>query len=324
MDIGKNTALPARPASHDPAVTCQKGSAPITDRTFQHQRQETLTRRARLSAHGRLIRVENCVLAGALTAIGGSTAVVVSDRSTGRLLLACAIVGLVVAAGNAINDYFDRHIDALRRPGRPLPSGALKPRVAVLVAAVASAMAIALSMPLESHASLFVALMVTLAVAYSAKLKGRPLIGNVAVAAQCAFTIFFGCAAVGRFTPMTWHIATVVFLGILAFEIAKTIEDEIGDNFVGNLRTVAHVLSPRGQRAVLLLLAILALAASLVPIPTHGELASRVLILTPMVPLSVAAVWRRDLALSLVVTPFIAVSKLAWILALAGMAVLPR
>ncbi|NMB78739.1 MAG: UbiA family prenyltransferase, partial [Methanomicrobiales archaeon] len=40
-----------------------------------------------------------------------------------EVLLLLAIVFLVTAAGNVINDYFDVEIDRVNRPDRPIPSG---------------------------------------------------------------------------------------------------------------------------------------------------------------------------------------------------------
>src|SRR5579862_9487331 len=157
--------------------TCQKGIADIASNETQ-TRQREYTHGDRLAAYGRLIRVENCFLAAALTVIGGETARSVSGIATVRMLLAATIVWLVVASGNAVNDYLDRNIDHLRRPRRPLPSGLLSPGTALALAFLAGGLSVLLSVPLGLTAAVFVASMVALAFLYSAILKGVPLVGN--------------------------------------------------------------------------------------------------------------------------------------------------
>ncbi|MEV0352375.1 SCO3242 family prenyltransferase [Nonomuraea sp. NPDC050680] len=64
--------------------------------------------------------------------IAGAAAAGVLDRRTAGL--ACASVCLYWA-GMAANDWADRHVDALERPGRPIPSGRVSPGAALAVAA---------------------------------------------------------------------------------------------------------------------------------------------------------------------------------------------
>ena len=40
-------------------------------------------------------------------------------------------VFLITGAGNVVNDYYDRKIDAVNRPKRPIPSGRISPKSAL-------------------------------------------------------------------------------------------------------------------------------------------------------------------------------------------------
>ncbi|MBN6058500.1 UbiA family prenyltransferase, partial [Nonomuraea sp. RK-328] len=62
---------------------------------------------------------------------GAAAAGVLDSRTAG---LACASVCLYWA-GMAANDWADRHVDAVERPERPIPSGRVSPGVALAVAA---------------------------------------------------------------------------------------------------------------------------------------------------------------------------------------------
>lgn len=61
--------------------------------------------------------------------VAGLAAVVAYLIATGSLIpetvFLFAIVALITAAGNSINDFFDADIDAINRPDRPIPSGAV-------------------------------------------------------------------------------------------------------------------------------------------------------------------------------------------------------
>ena len=52
-----------------------------------------------------------------------------------RLWLVSIAAFVMLAAGNAINDYCDYHIDQINRPRRPLPSGRIR-RIDALIFAI--------------------------------------------------------------------------------------------------------------------------------------------------------------------------------------------
>ena len=93
-----------------------------------------------------LARLGNCVAAGVLTATGAFVA-----GAAGAVLptaLAAVTTAFAVAAGNGINDYFDREIDAVNRPDRPIPRGAVSPRGALATATAWFAVAVAAAVTL--------------------------------------------------------------------------------------------------------------------------------------------------------------------------------
>jgi 4-hydroxybenzoate polyprenyltransferase len=84
-----------------------------------------------ISAYLRLARLPNVftsmadVLAGLALARGGRIAL------TDLLLVGAS--GLLYPAGMVLNDFFDRHLDAVERPERPIPSGQVSARAAGLL-----------------------------------------------------------------------------------------------------------------------------------------------------------------------------------------------
>src|SRR5512137_2144576 len=76
-----------------------------------------------------ILRPMNCIMAGVAAIIGLLMAGEWIAETAIQIFL---IVVLITGAGNAINDYYDRHIDAMNRPGRPIPSGRVSPRAIVV------------------------------------------------------------------------------------------------------------------------------------------------------------------------------------------------
>ncbi len=209
-----------------------------------------------------LARPGNAIAAGVLTFTG---AFVAGGTRTEAWVIAAAVVATVfaTAAGNAINDYFDRDIDRINRPDRPIPRGAVSPRGTILYAGAlfVGAVVAALALPLLAIAIAVINLLALLA--YTELFKGTPGVGNVVVAYLTGSTFLFGGAAVGR----PWG-AVVLFalaaLATLAREIVKDVEDVAGDREEG-LKTLPIVI---GQRPALVIATValgIAVLASVVP-----------------------------------------------------------
>ena len=203
--------------------------------------------RDRLRGLLELTRPGNAVAAGVLTFTG---AFVAGNALSLPFAVAAAVVATVCAtgAGNAVNDYFDRDIDRVNRPDRPIPRGAVSPRGALAFSGLLFAVAVvaALTLPL---AALVIAVVNSLAlIAYTEFFKGLPGVGNVVVAYLTGSTFLFGGASVGR--PLSSSVLVLFFLAAVATltrEIVKDVEDVEGDRAEG-LRTLPIVV---GERAAL-------------------------------------------------------------------------
>ncbi|WP_256290637.1 geranylgeranylglycerol-phosphate geranylgeranyltransferase [Halobellus inordinatus] len=211
-----------------------------------------------------LTRPGNAVAAGVLTFTG---AFVASGFGSGPVAVVAAVLATVFAtgAGNAINDYFDREIDRINRPDRPIPRGAVSPRGALVFSVVLflGAVVAALVLPLAAIAIAVANLLALLA--YTELFKGLPGVGNVVVAYLTGSTFLFGAAAVGRLgDPAALVLFALAALATLTREIVKDVEDIAGDREEG-LRTLPIVVGePTALRigAVVLLVAV---AASALP-----------------------------------------------------------
>jgi geranylgeranylglycerol-phosphate geranylgeranyltransferase len=208
-----------------------------------------------------LTRPGNALAAGLLTFVGAFVAGGATAR-LGAAVLAVAATVLATAGGNAVNDYFDRDIDRINAPRRPIPRGAVAPRNALgfSVALFAGAAACALLLPLP--AVTIAAVNLAALVVYTELFKGLPAVGNAVVSYLGGSTFLFGAAAVEGLGPAAWVLFALAALSTFAREVVKDVEDLAGDRAEG-LRTLPIVVGERGA----LLAAGVSLAAAVAASP---------------------------------------------------------
>lgn len=170
-----------------------------------------------------------CVAAGYALAGGGRP----------RPLLLLAATAVATAAGNVINDWFDRDIDAINKPGRPLPSGTVTGREALglyLLLLAGLAVCAALLPPAQGG---WIAAWAVLLHWYSHRLKRYYLVGNLLVSTVAASGFVLGAFAAGDWSAGALP-ALFTFVFVLGRELVKDAEDVEGDRICG-ARTVPVV-----------------------------------------------------------------------------------
>jgi chlorophyll synthase len=102
-----------------------------------------------------------------------------------KFALGIALTGPVTCASSqAVNDWFDRHVDAINEPQRPIPSGRMPGRWGLVVAIAWSALALAIGALFGRVGFVATAVAVAFSWAYSAppfRLKANGWFGNAAV-----------------------------------------------------------------------------------------------------------------------------------------------
>lgn len=176
-------------------------------------------------------------MAGIASAIG----LLVADPTPPlvTLLLVSSTVFLITGAGNAINDYFDREIDAVNRPSRPIPSGRMAPGTARTWSFVLFALGCVLAAMLNGPCLAVAAISSAVLYLYALSLKGTVLLGNVCVSYLVGSTFLFGGLASGGIGA-TGVLALLAGLATMGREISKDIEDMEGDSR-GGARTLPIV-----------------------------------------------------------------------------------
>jgi chlorophyll synthase len=164
-----------------------------------------------------------------------------SFRSDGFLWLAGMILAgpLVCAASQAINDWFDRHVDAINQPARPIPSGRIAGRWGLWIAITWTAMSLLFAVMLGHWVLWAAAAGLLLSWLYSApplRLKQSGWWGPAAVALSYeGLTWFAGAAMITSALP-NWRILVVAGLysfgahGIMTLNDFKAVD---GDRQLG-------------------------------------------------------------------------------------------
>src|SRR6267378_6546991 len=154
---------------------------------------------------------------------------------------------------------YDIEIDKVNSPQRPLASGAVKTRDAVVLSVVLSAAAIGFAALLGLWTFLTALLALALMIYYNTRGKKTGLVGNAVVSFNVALPFFYGGLAVNSIRPLLFIFSVVAFLANFGREVAKGIADVKGDS-LRQVRTLAVV---RGTKVAALASAGLFVAAVL-------------------------------------------------------------
>lgn len=142
---------------------------------------------------------------------------------------------LLVAASQVVNDWFDRHVDAINEPDRPIPSGRIPGQWGLYLAILWTAMSLALASALGPWVFGASALGLVLAWLYSAppvRLKQNGWWGNAACALCYEGFAWFTGAAVMLGALPDWRIIMFAALysagahGIMTLNDFKSIEGD--------------------------------------------------------------------------------------------------
>ena len=188
----------------------------------------------------RLIRPVNCVMMGFAVLVG---AVLTASQFANLNWLNVAFGFLTgftfCAAAMVINDYYDRNIDAINEPARPIPSGTVKTReaLAFMAALVAVGFVFAVYVSVLCFAVAAASLAITATYLTVGKRSGLP--GNFLVSACVAIPFIYGSiVAIHTVGLNVVLFASMAFLSNTGREITKGIVDVKGDSAEG-VKTLA-------------------------------------------------------------------------------------
>jgi len=191
----------------------------------------------KLSGFLRLIRPPNCIIMGFAVIVGASL-VSPPDLSI-NLFFGFVTSFTLTGASMAINDYYDRDVDAINEPNRPIPSGMVGPREALSFALVLSLVGFAAALVTNITCLIVAVIAWAIFVTYTTKGKRTGLPGNFLVSVCVAIPFIYASFLVEERLELAVTIfAAMAFLSNTGREVAKGIVDVEGDRSQ-NIKTIA-------------------------------------------------------------------------------------
>jgi len=220
----------------------------------------------KLGGYLRLMRPINCLMMGFAVIVGVALASPKISSVFWLNLIYGFLTGfMLTAASMTINDYYDREIDAVNEPNRPVPSGLIKPKQALAFAFVLTAVGFAAAVLTSILCFAIAVIAWIVSVTYNTVGKRSGLPGNFLVSACVATPLIYGSvAALNAISLNVLIFASMAFLSNTGREITKGIVDVQGDE-TKNIKTVAVRY---GEKTAAVAAALFYLSAvSLSPIP---------------------------------------------------------
>ncbi len=209
-----------------------------------------------------LTRPLNCLMMGFAVIVGAS--LVSTLNFTTNLLLGFVTAFSLTAASMVINDFYDREIDAINEPNRPIPRGDVSPKEALIFALVLSLLGLIAAFKTNLPSLVVAVIAWIISITYITEGKGTGLPGNFLVSATVVIPFIYGGLAVGQIETSTLLFVAIVFLSNTAREVTKGIVDVKGDKS-HNIKTIAVNY---GERTAAVTAAVFSfLAVSLSPLP---------------------------------------------------------
>jgi geranylgeranylglycerol-phosphate geranylgeranyltransferase len=188
----------------------------------------------------RLMRPVNCAMMGFAVFVGAILAVSQPFQANWLNIIYGFFTGfLLCAAAMTINDYYDREIDAVNEPLRPIPSGLIGANMALMFVFFLTAVGLVFAY-FSSVLCLLVAIaswVITVSYVTVGKRSGLP--GNFLVSTCVAIPFIYGSIAITNgLQPNVLLFALMAFLSNTGREITKGIVDVKGDKAEG-VKTLA-------------------------------------------------------------------------------------
>lgn len=220
----------------------------------------------RLGAYVHLMRPVNCLMMGFAVLVGATLVRENSANVPALTLIYGFVTGFTLtAASMAINDYYDREIDAVNEPHRPIPSGLVKPKAALVFALGLTTIGFVAAYLTNTFCLLTAIIAWIIFVGYTTVGKRSGLPGNFLVSLCVAIPFIYGSIAVTRIVELNVFLfACMAFLSNTGREITKGIVDVAGDKEHG-MKTVAVRLGEKNAAAVAVIFYLAAVALSPMP-----------------------------------------------------------
>jgi geranylgeranylglycerol-phosphate geranylgeranyltransferase len=185
--------------------------------------------------------------------------------SIALLVLFIPMMGWI--AGLYLSDYLDRNLDSIQKPHRPIPSGRIKPKEAIITGALFALAGFFLTFFLTLYNVVLVFVVAVLVFFYTNVSKSHGFSGNVNRGLVTMAAYFFGIFATGvplsSLPPYVWLLSIVFLVHDTNSNLVGAIRDIEGDK-KGGYRTIPVKYGVKISVYISLLLTVVWLPLSLI------------------------------------------------------------
>ena len=209
-----------------------------------------------------IIRPLNCFMMSLAVIVGASFVTNLSFKT--NLFLGIITAFTLTAASMVMNDYFDRKIDAINEPNRPIPRGDVSPKKALVFAIILSLFGFLAAIKTNLYSFYVAVIAWIISISYVAGGKKTGLLGNFLVSATVTIPFVYGGLIEGEIKTSILLFVAIVFLANTGREITKGIVDVEGDRS-HRIRTIAVIKGERTAAIVAITFSFLAVGLSPLP-----------------------------------------------------------
>jgi len=186
----------------------------------------------KLFAHLETMRPYTVIWCGLVSLVGSCvTFGNFPDFKTALLAFFIPMMGWI--AGLYLSDYLDKNLDLIEKPHRPIPSGRIKPKEALIMGGFFAVTGFSLSFLLNFYNIVLVFIVAILVFLYAKISKSQGFLGNVNRGFIIAAAYIFGVFSIGsnlQSIPMyVWLLSLVFFIHDTNSNLVGTIRDVKGD-----------------------------------------------------------------------------------------------
>jgi len=188
-----------------------------------------------------LMRPVNCLMMGFAVIVGASLVWANSalDEEFLKILSGFVTGFSLTAASMAINDYYDREIDMINEPNRPIPNGMVSPTESLAFATILTGLGFIAAFFTNLLCLVFATISWVVSVTYVTIGKRTGLPGNFLVSACVAIPLIYGSFVVNQnIASNVLMFALLAFLSNSGREVTKGIVDIEGDK-TNKIQTMA-------------------------------------------------------------------------------------
>ena len=211
-----------------------------------------------------LLRLPYWMMTGGLSLL---TAFAITRDTLGfeTILLVFFSMAFITSAGFSINDYFDRASDAVIKPKRPIPSGALSLKQVVAISACLFAMGLSLAFLINPLSFVILLIDSILLVLYSAFVKRKSgFAANILVGLLVGTAFIYGEATVFQTVSLVSLTLYPICFGTIGGNVLRDILSIEGDSKIGYPTLPQKIGKKRSMRVAAFFFIV---TATLAPLP---------------------------------------------------------